>query len=270
MPQATLFAHAGATLASEALTEAHGPIRLVWLHGWGQHRERLRPLANSLADLGESWLLDLPGHGAAPLPPSAYSPEDYAVLVSAWLATLPPLPTVLLGHSFGFRVAVRVAAAQPTQVQALVAMGGAGLPRHRTLRQNLRKIGIQLMMNLGKKLQPVLGPGLVTLLRERFGSRDYKAAGALRPTFVRVVQDTLTHVCSHVKQPALLLYGALDAETPPDVGASFARVLPNATLHVLPGVGHDDYVGAARHVVAQRIRQALSNFPLLQSNESKA
>lgn len=268
MPQATLFAHAGATLAAEPLNEAHGPIRLVWLHGWGQQRERLRPLANSLADLGESWLIDLPGHGAAPLPPSAYSPEDYAVLLSTWVATLPPLPTVLLGHSFGFRVAVRVAAATPALAQALVAMGGAGLPRRRTVRQNLRKIGIQLMMKLGKGLQPVLGPGLVTLLRERFGSRDYQAAGALRPTFVRVVQDNLTHVCSHVKQPTLLLYGAQDTETPPDVGTSFTRLLPHATLHVLPGVGHDDYAGTARHVVAQRIRQALPQ--LLQPNQSKA
>lgn len=266
MPQATPFAHAGATLAAEPLNEAHGPIRLVWLHGWGQHRERLRPLANSLADLGESWLIDLPGHGAAPLPPSAYSPEDYAILVSTWLATLPPLPTVLLGHSFGFRVAVRVAVATPALAQALVAMGGAGLPRRRTLRQNLRKLGIQLMMTLGKTLQPVLGPGLVTLLRERFGSRDYQAAGALRPTFVRVVQDTLQTVCPHVKQPALLLYGTLDAETPPDVGASFARLLPAATLHVLPGVGHDDYAGQARHVVAQRIRQILPN--ILKPSES--
>jgi len=268
MPQATLFAHAGATLAAEPLNEAHGPIRLVWLHGWGQHREHLRPLANSVSDLGESWLLDLPGHGAAPLPPSAYSPAEYAVLLSAWLASLPPLPTVLLGHSFGFRVAVRVAAAQPALAQALVAMGGAGLPRRRTLRQNLRKIGIQLMMKLGKGLQPVLGPGLVTLLRERFGSRDYKAAGALRPTFVRVVQDNLTHVCPHVKQPTLLLYGTLDAETPPDVGTSFARLLPRATLHVLPAVGHDDYAGAARHVVAQRIRQALP--AMLKPSESGA
>lgn len=268
MPQATLFAHTGATLAAEALTEAHGPIRLVWLHGWGQQRERLRPLANSISDLGESWLIDLPGHGGAPLPPSAYSPEDYAVLLSAWLATLPPLPTVLLGHSFGFRVAVRLAVAQPALAQAIVALGGAGLPRRRTTRQNLRKWGIQLMMRLGKGLQPLLGPGLITLLRERFGSRDYQAAGALRPTFVRVVQDNLTEVCPHVKQPVLLLYGALDAETPPDVGASFARLLPRATLQVLPGVGHDDYAGSARHVVAQRIRQALPE--MLQSTELRA
>jgi pimeloyl-ACP methyl ester carboxylesterase len=259
MPQATRFEHSGTTgaaaLAAEPLTDAAGPVRLVWLHGWGQSRESLRPLALSLAHLGEAWLLDLPGHGAAPMPPTAWAPKDYAELLLAWLNTMPPMPTVLLGHSFGFRVAVWAAYVQPQRVTGLVALGGAGLPRKLTLVQHLKRWAVRRMMGLGRLLQPVLGPGLLTHLRLRFGSRDYLAAGALRPTFVRVVNDNLQALCAHVKQPTLLLYGAEDTETPPDVGRSFARRLPNATLQVLSGHTHHSLYGSGRHVVAQLLQR---------------
>ncbi|RYG58580.1 MAG: hypothetical protein EON60_12860, partial [Alphaproteobacteria bacterium] len=63
MPQSIRFEHHGATLRAEPLNEAQGPVRLVWLHGWGRSREAMRPLADSLSPVAESWLIDLPGHG---------------------------------------------------------------------------------------------------------------------------------------------------------------------------------------------------------------
>ena len=260
MPQATRFEHpdvTGATLAAEPLNDATGPVRLVWLHGWGQSRESLRPLAGSLAHLGESWLLDLPGHGAAPLPPAAWAPRDYAELLLSWLATLPPMPTLLVGHSFGFRVAVWAAHLQPTTISGLVSLAGAGVPRRRTPKQHAKGWLVRQAINIAKLLQPLLGPGLLATLRERFGSRDYRAAGALRPTFVRVVNDNVAPLCANIAQPALLIYGTDDTETPPDVGQTYARLLPHATLHTLPGVNHHSIYGPSRHVVARLIETHL-------------
>lgn len=263
MPQSSRFEYLGAILRAEPLTEATGPIRLVWLHGWGQSRENLRPLATSLLSAGESWILDLPGHGEAPPPPSAYSPASYALLVEAWLRTLPPCPTIVIGHSLGFRIAVHMALHNPAAIAALVSIAGAGVPRALTVQESARRRYIRLLIGFAKFLRPVVGEGVVVALRRRFGSTDYLAAGEqMRPTFIATVNDNLTALAPQVHQPVLLIYGEQDTETPPDVGQSFKRLFPNAQLHILPNLNHYSIIAGGRHVVEKQVRHFLSNLIL--------
>ncbi len=256
MPQSVRFSHANATLRAEPLTEADGPIRLVWLHGWGHSRESLRPLAESLCNLGESWLLDLPGHGEAPNPPEAYSPAHYARLVAAWLASQPPCPTVIVGHSFGFRVAVHMAHSRTSSLVGLVAVAGAGVPRVLSPRQRIRRKLIRFALRTAKGLKPLLGEGVANALRHRFGSADYLAVSPeLRPTFLAVVNDNVTTLCPQVTLPTLLIYGQADTETPPATGQTFQRLMPQAQLQVLPHHTHLSLLAGGRHVVAPLIRR---------------
>lgn len=264
MPQSSRFEHLGAILRAEPLTDATGPIRLVWLHGWGQSRESLRALATSLITAGECWLIDLPGHGEAPLPPTPFSPLRYAELLTAWLQTLPHCPTVILGHSMGFRVAVHMGITQPSLVSGLVSIAGAGIPRTLTPKEAARRKGIRLLLSFARILKPVVGEGVHAALRQRFGSRDYLAAGeAMRPTFLAVVNDDVTSLAPHLKQPTLLIYGADDTETPPDMGHKFQRLIPNAQLHILPNLNHYTLLTGGRHVVEKLIRPYLQTIKFL-------
>lgn len=255
MPQSAPFEFLGATLRAEPLTEAVGPLRLVWLHGWGQHREALRPLATSLLDLGESWLLDLPGHGEAPPPPQAYSPAHYAQLVLAWLAGQPACPTIVIGHSLGFRIAVHMAQQNPAAINAVISIAGAGVPRTLTAKEMSRRRFIRWSVKVARWLKPMLGEGPLNHLRQRFGSTDYlNAVPSMRPTFVAVVNDDVSRLCPILTQPALLIYGTRDTETPPSVGERFAKLIPNAQLSVLPHHTHYSLLAGGRHVVEQLIR----------------
>src|SRR5690606_34499070 len=101
MPQAARFEHRGAMLRTEPLSDTTGPLRLIWLHGWGQSREALRPLATAFATQYESWLIDLPGHGESPPPPTATSPADMAQMLAAWLGTQPVAANIFICHSVG-------------------------------------------------------------------------------------------------------------------------------------------------------------------------
>lgn len=261
MPQSTRFEHNGATLRAEPLTEALGPIRLVWLHGWGQSREEIRPLAESLVAAGESWILDLPGHGEAPNPPEAYSPAHYARLVAAWLATQPAYPTVIIGHSLGFRVAIHIAHMRTPTLIGLVALGGAGVPRALTAKEASRRRTIRLLLRIGKLLKPFMGEAPLNALRTRFGSSDYLHVTAdLRPTFLAVVNDNVTNLCPEVPLPTLLIYGEADTETPPSVGQKFLSLLPQAQLHLLPHQTHYSLLAGGRHVVAPLIRTFLKGL----------
>ncbi|TKW60898.1 MAG: alpha/beta hydrolase [Blastochloris viridis] len=261
MPQSTRFEHNAATLRAEPLTEAAGPIRLVWLHGWGQSREALRPLAESLSVLGESWILDLPGHGEAPNPPEPYDPAKYAKLVAAWLMTQPVCPTVILGHSLGFRVAVHMAHQRTQSLMGLVSLAGAGVPRALSAKEKSRRRLIRGAMKLAKLLKPVLGEGLLNTLRQKFGSSDYKnVSEGLRPTFIAVVNDNVTSIAPSVTLPTLLIYGDADTETPPSVGQKFLSLLPQAQLKILPHQTHYTVLAGGRHVVAPLVRDFISTL----------
>ena len=261
MPQSIRFEHLGATLRAEPLTEAQGPIRLVWLHGWGRSREAMRPLAESLLPMGETWLIDLPGHGEAPNPPSACAPGDFAHLVAAWLATQPACPTVILGHSLGFRVAVHLAHQGTPTLAGLVAIAGAGVPKALTPRQAARRKTIRTLITIARLLKPFLGEAPLTRLRQTFGSTDYlNVSAALRPTFLAVVNDDVTTLCPQVTLPTLLVYGGADTETPPSTGERFRKLLPQAHLHVLPHHTHDSLVAGGRHVVAPLIQTFLKTL----------
>lgn len=262
MPQASRFEHLGATLRAEPLTEGVGPIRLIYLHGWGQGRDSMRPLASALSNTAESWVLDLPGFGEAPLPPHAYAPADYATLVVAWLATLPACPTYIVGHSFGFRVAVHMAMQAPAAVAGIVSLAGAGVPKTHTFKELLRRRAIRTMITAAKRLKPFIGSGVQQALRDRFGSRDYLAAGeALRPTFLATVNDNLTSLCPHISQPVLLIYGEDDTETPPSIARKFKNLFPSAKLVFFPHHNHYSILQGGRPLVEKHLRVFLAEQP---------
>lgn len=261
MPQSTRFEYQGATLRAEPLTEALGPIRLVWLHGWGQSREAIRPLAESMVAAGESWILDLPGHGEAPNPPEAYSPAHYASITAAWLAGQPAYPTVIIGHSLGFRVAVHMAHQKTPTVMGLVSLAGAGVPRALTAQETSRRKTTRMLIRIAKFLKPFMGDAPLNRLRTRFGSTDYlNVSSDLRPTFLAVVNDNVSKLCPDVPLPTLLIYGDADTETPPSVGQRFQKLLPQAQLQVLPHQTHYSLLAGGRHVVAPLIRTFLKGL----------
>lgn len=254
MMRAMSFSAHGVSLVAEPLTESTGPLRVVVMHGWANSRENTRALAGQLSALGEVWALDLPGHGDAPSPAEAASPFTMALAVNAWLATLPPCPTVLVGHSMGFRVAMHMAAQKTPHLKGLVAIAGAGVPRPLSRKKKLRKRGIQWAMKLAHALKPYLGDVVLTALRHRFGSTDYLAvSAAMRPTFLAVVNDDTTALCPAITVPTLLIYGTADTETPPELGQKFQSLLPQATLHLLPHQTHQSVLEAGRHLVARHI-----------------
>jgi pimeloyl-ACP methyl ester carboxylesterase len=187
------FAHKGLTFTLEPLTDAHGPVRLIWLHGWRADKETLRPLAQSLLPLGESWLLDMPGHGGAAYPateaPETLGPGAHAEALCTWLATLPPYPTFIIGHSMGFRIALHAAAHMP-HIKGIVALAGAGIPKPLYGKAKWRAKWIKLLLTIGHKLRPVLGERVINAVRARYESADARnCPERLKPMFRAMVRD---------------------------------------------------------------------------------
>ncbi|NJO54769.1 MAG: DEAD/DEAH box helicase [Bacteroidales bacterium] len=87
---------------------------------------------------------------------------------------------------------------------------------------------------------------LVDRLRARFGSADYANAGAMRAVFLNTIREDLTEVARAVRTPTLLIYGTLDAETPPEIGQRLNALIPGSKLVLLERQDHHTVLGPAR------------------------
>jgi len=223
------FAALGKPLAGDA---AH----VIWAHGWGQDHRAFLPLAQSLERAAHHTLVDFPGFGLSPPPADAWDTADYADAMAEWLATQPRGRRIWVGHSFGCRVGMRLAARHPEAVDGMVLAAGAGLQPQRSFANKMR-IAVRIRLFKTLKLMEKLGVD-VSAQKARFGSADYRNAGVMRPILVKVVGEDQTDVARQIRSKVALFYGEKDDQTPPEMGERLSRLIPDATLSILPGLDH--------------------------------
>jgi pimeloyl-ACP methyl ester carboxylesterase len=229
---------------------------IVFLHGWGGNRESLRGIGTLFQHTHQVHLLDLPGFGEAPVPPSDWSTINYTDLVQQYVLERLTGTVILVGHSFGGRVSVRLAARRLTPIVGLVMMGVPGLPQSPLSRQGVRRQAIRWLRRVLIAAKPLIGEKPIQWHTRKYASKDYVDAGALRSVFVKVVNEDLTESASAVACPTLLLWGTDDAETPPWLGSRYKELMNGrATLEWLPHKDHHLYTGTGAHLCGFKIRQ---------------
>jgi pimeloyl-ACP methyl ester carboxylesterase len=214
-----------------------GRPSVLVLHGWARtHADFDGVFADRTAPVPGAIGPDLPGFGATPAPPEPEGSEWYAeqllpLFEDGQLADR----VVVVGHSNGGRVAVRLQQMLPDRIDRLVLTGVPLLDRKGRRARPPRRFRI------GRRLHRVglIGEERMEALRMRYGSPDYRAAsGVMRGVLVRVLAERFDDVLPAVTCPVALLWGADDEEVPVEVAQRAAAILPRATLEVIGGVGH--------------------------------
>lgn len=227
-----LLSIADGTLFAERL--GTGTPRVLALHGWGR---RGSDFTAALAGL-DALSLDLPGFGASPPPAQAIGAHGYARLIAPALDLFDG-PPVVVGHSFGARVAVALQPDRPGSCAGLV-LAGAPLV-HRPGRRRKPPLAYRVA-RAGHRLG-LVGDDAMERRRRRHGSADYRAAsGVMRQILVQAVNESYEKELAGLDLPVHLLWGADDREVPVEV-AEKARSLIEAggapvELEILDGVGH--------------------------------
>lgn len=217
-----------------------GPAVLV-LHGWGASIEAVHPILSGISPVATVYALDLPGFGQSDPPPEPWGVEDYQAFAAAFMDALEIDCPLVIAHSNGGRIAIRMASTEPARVSRLVLVDSAGIRPKRTLRW-YRRVG---MAKVGKYAARFLGaPGerLRATLVGRAASADYAAAGPLRPTLVKLVNTDLRSFMPSISAPTLLVWGSKDTDTPLSDAHEMERLIPDAGLVVLEGAGHYSYI----------------------------
>jgi pimeloyl-ACP methyl ester carboxylesterase len=206
-----------------------GTPTVLALHGWGRRGNDFAKALDGLSGLAP----DLPGFGASPMPEQVIGADDYADIVAGVLSSF-DRPPVVVGHSFGGRVAVCIAAKHPDKVGELVLTGvplirletGRRPPAAYRLARWLNSVGLIPDEQLERQ-------------KKRRGSADYRAAdGVMRDILVRVVNESYEGQLGRIEKRVHLLWGADDSEVPVSVAEAASALLLDSKLEVLPGVGH--------------------------------
>lgn len=223
---------------------------VVVLHGWGASIEAVGSIVDGLAGRFEVCAIDLPGFGESGEPPEAWDVAAYARFVLGVCDELGLDRFSLVGHSFGARVGIVIAATEPDRIARMVLTGAAGLkPRRKP-----SYYGRVAVAKAGRVVGAVGGaPGrrLQDRMRRRVASSDWlEATEAMRGTFRAVIAEDLAPYLPSIQASTLLIWGDGDADTPLWMGRRMEESIPDAGLVVLEG-GH--YVYAERAAEFNRI-----------------
>ncbi len=232
---------------------------IIWGHGWGQSHAGFLELCTPLETLGRHILIDFPGFGESDMPPDIWGSGEYADHIAAFIKHKSTAPILWVGHSFGCRVGLQLAAKYPELIKGLFLIAGAGIPKQLPFYKSLYfKTRIAIYKGL-KKLIPFGLPE--EWLIQKFGSADYKNADPiLRKILVKVVNEDLRDIAPSIQCPVHFVYGEKDTETPPEIGKTLSGLIQDAKLSLLKDEDHYSVLSSGRHQVAILLKNFIQNL----------
>ena len=114
---------------------------VLLLHGWGVTASLYHLVIGHLATRYRVVAPDLPGFGGSQEPSAPWCVADYADFIKAFAAGVGVEEAVLVGHSYGCRIAIRLLADKALPVKKAVFMGAAGVKPRRSLWFYIRQAG---------------------------------------------------------------------------------------------------------------------------------
>ncbi len=232
---------------------------VLFLHGWGSNIKLWQGLINAVASKYTALALDMPGFGESDEPKSSWCVDDYVDFVLKFIEQFKPKSLVLVGHSFGGRVIIKMLNRDlPFEVKKIILIDSAGIKPKKSLKQKLKLITYKI----GKwvlSLAPIKKafPSALENLRKSRGSADYNSATPImRETLVKVVNEDLTHLLPSIKASSLLIWGTLDTATPLSDALLMEKLIPDAGLVRVEGGSHYAFLEAPE-LVARVIKSFL-------------
>lgn len=189
----------------------------------------------------------LPGFGSRLNRP--WDLNDYL----SWLKRKIKKKTILLGHSFGGRIALKFAAEYPTLVEKLILVDAAGV-RDKRWPSRLKRAVFKKIACWGKRLKIT---GLRRWLYFLAGEKDYyRAQGCLRQTMAKIIEEDLEPLLTKIKVPVLIIWGRKDKVTPLWMAERIRLKVRNSKLKII-NCSHSPHLQAPEKL-AKIISQWLS------------
>lgn len=222
----------------EYTVSGEGNIPVLLLHGWGSSFDVYNGIIAALSDRCRLYALNFPGCGKSDTMEKPWDLDDYCDLAVAFTEKLGIKDPVLIGHSHGGRVILKLTAEKRLCPPKIVLLDSAGLIPKKSFKQKMRAKSFKFIKTVLKPLGKH-GEPLLQKARLHYGSADYLAAPpVLRQTLVNLVNTDLRDILPNISCPSLLIWGENDTATPLSDAKIIESLIPDAGLCVIKGTGH--------------------------------
>ncbi len=166
----------------------------------------------------------------------------------------------LVGHSFGGMVAAEYAATFRDRVGKLVLIDAMGLWRDEApvedhLLVSPEKLVKLLFKDPGKpEVAAKLAMPAETAARNEAILRRFGALASTAHFIHPIPERGLARRLRRIKAQTLILWGAQDSLTPPVYAADFAKMIPNARVHLIENAGHVPQIEQRENTSSEIIR----------------
>lgn len=241
---APAFATCGGVTLHYTVGGLPGGTPLVFLNSLGTDLRIWEAVIPHFANRYRLILYDKRGHGLSDCPPGPYSIRDHTLDLAGLLDLLQADAVVLIGDSVGGMIALDFAASYPHRVRALVLCDTAAKigtadywdERIDTLRQH----GLAHLAGaiLERWFSPAFAAQHPANYRGYYNMLTRTPLDGYIATCEAIRDADLRDVVPSIETPALVLGGAEDGATPPDVVRGLAESLPKARFEVIEQAGH--------------------------------
>lgn len=200
---------------------------LILLHGWGSDRTYWNDFPQIDQLKTHAW--SLPGFGDEPLVNNEWGIPDYAAWVKEKIENEDLENVVLLGHSFGGRVASLIASENPAWLAGLILDGAPCIYRP-PLKVKLKILLAKVMKKLGIQPKVIPNPSLVRAEQRGLGG-----------VFRKAVSFDQTKFLPQIQVPTLLIWGEQDDIVPLRIAHEVNTLIPQSNLVVIPQAGHHTF-----------------------------
>ncbi len=203
---------------SYELYNPHAKVGILILHGWGSNKEIMKQAFGQMFPNYRQTYLDLPGFGGSSNE-MVLTTEDYAFIVKLFIKAVGLNPTVIMGHSFGGKVATFL------NPDCLVLLSSAGI-------KTVKPWSVKVKIATFKLLKP-LG---FAKIRELFVAPDAKGMShEMYETFKNVVDEDFEAHFAEYQGRALIFWGKEDTATPLYTGERIHQLIENSAFYPLDG-----------------------------------
>ena len=208
--------------------EQHGNGQpVVFLHGWGCDGSIFLSVVERLPNYA-NYLVDFNGFGKSnPPPESGWAVADFVEQLVDFLQEHNLSNVTVVGHSFGCRVALVLAANHPELVCRMLLVAPAGL----------RRFSLSRWWKVTKyKLSKFFAKRRGVAVTAKYASEDYlNCSAAMRNTFVKVINEDLSSYAKRVACPVLIVNGREDSATPLSHAKRLHKLIKHSSLVEIDG-----------------------------------
>jgi len=206
---------------------------IIYLHGWGQNIEMMQPVANPFKEEFDIVIVDLPGHGKSPEPTKILEVPDFVECIKSLVEKLKIKNPILVGHSFGGKVALLYASKY--EVDKLILFGSP-------FKKEIKKESLKLKTLKTLKKVPGLNK-FEEFAKKHIGSTDYRnASPTMRRILVEHVNYDITEEVKKINCPTLIVWGTNDMEVDISRAYELESLIKDAGLVVYEGCTHYAYL----------------------------